>query len=157
MAAAAAPGYRYHGQRRCSGWWARTVRPAAPRSRVPCHGLPRRALPSGAQRPLRYRGGAAAGAGIGKSTALKVLAGKLKPNLGRFEVRHLGSRATPEALVTRAEAAPGLRRWLMVQEGCCLCHKPRVLVQYCFLVPDHGLGWCGRPGAGSEAGSGRPV
>lgn len=24
--------------------------------------------------------------GIGKSTALKVLAGKLKPNLGRFEV-----------------------------------------------------------------------
>ena len=25
--------------------------------------------------------------GIGKSTALKVLAGKLKPNLGRFEVR----------------------------------------------------------------------
>ena len=26
-------------------------------------------------------------AGIGKSTALKVLAGKLKPNLGRFEAR----------------------------------------------------------------------
>ena len=26
--------------------------------------------------------------GIGKSTALKVLAGKLKPNLGRFEVRY---------------------------------------------------------------------
>ena len=25
--------------------------------------------------------------GIGKSTALKVLAGKLKPNLGSFEVR----------------------------------------------------------------------
>jgi len=25
--------------------------------------------------------------GIGKSTALKVLAGKLKPNLGRFTVR----------------------------------------------------------------------
>ena len=28
-------------------------------------------------------------AGIGKSTALKVLAGKLKPNLGRFEARSL--------------------------------------------------------------------
>jgi translation initiation factor RLI1 len=27
--------------------------------------------------------------GIGKSTALKVLAGKLKPNLGRFEVRNI--------------------------------------------------------------------
>ena len=27
--------------------------------------------------------------GIGKSTALKVLAGKLKPNLGRFEVGNL--------------------------------------------------------------------
>lgn len=27
--------------------------------------------------------------GIGKSTALKVLAGKLKPNLGRFNVIHL--------------------------------------------------------------------
>jgi ABC-type multidrug transport system ATPase subunit len=27
--------------------------------------------------------------GIGKSTALKVLAGKLKPNLGRFEVRNV--------------------------------------------------------------------
>lgn len=27
--------------------------------------------------------------GIGKSTALKVLAGKLKPNLGRFEVSFL--------------------------------------------------------------------
>lgn len=25
--------------------------------------------------------------GIGKSTALKILAGKLKPNLGRFDVR----------------------------------------------------------------------
>lgn len=29
--------------------------------------------------------------GIGKSTALKVLAGKLKPNLGRFTVRGEGS------------------------------------------------------------------
>ena len=28
--------------------------------------------------------------GIGKSTALKVLAGKLKPNLGRFEVSREG-------------------------------------------------------------------
>jgi ATP-binding cassette subfamily E protein 1 len=27
--------------------------------------------------------------GIGKSTALKILAGKMKPNLGRFEVRLL--------------------------------------------------------------------
>jgi hypothetical protein len=34
-AAAAAPGYRYPGQRRCSGWWAQTVRPAAPRLRAP--------------------------------------------------------------------------------------------------------------------------
>lgn len=29
--------------------------------------------------------------GIGKSTALKVLSGKLKPNLGRFEVRDITS------------------------------------------------------------------
>jgi ATP-binding cassette subfamily E protein 1 len=28
--------------------------------------------------------------GIGKSTAIKVLAGKLKPNLGRFSVRFFG-------------------------------------------------------------------
>lgn len=27
--------------------------------------------------------------GTGKSTALKILAGKLKPNLGRFDVRRL--------------------------------------------------------------------
>lgn len=27
--------------------------------------------------------------GIGKSTALKILAGKLKPNLGRFKVRYI--------------------------------------------------------------------
>ena len=31
--------------------------------------------------------------GIGKSTALKILAGKLKPNLGSFSVRHLHSCA----------------------------------------------------------------
>ncbi len=32
--------------------------------------------------------------GIGKSTALKILAGKLKPNLGRLEVgQHICSRA----------------------------------------------------------------
>ena len=28
--------------------------------------------------------------GIGKSTALKILAGKLKPNLGRYDVRRAG-------------------------------------------------------------------
>lgn len=28
--------------------------------------------------------------GIGKSTALKILAGKLKPNLGRYDVRSVG-------------------------------------------------------------------
>ena len=37
-------------------------------------------------------------AGIGKSTALKVLAGKLKPNLGRFEARGLVSSAVLQAL-----------------------------------------------------------
>ena len=32
--------------------------------------------------------------GIGKSTALKILAGKLKPNLGRFDVSYLASTAS---------------------------------------------------------------
>lgn len=36
-------------------------------------------------------------AGIGKSTALKVLAGKLKPNLGRFEARGLISSVVSSA------------------------------------------------------------
>jgi translation initiation factor RLI1 len=33
--------------------------------------------------------------GIGKSTALKILAGKLKPNLGRYDVRLLSRRSAP--------------------------------------------------------------
>jgi ABC-type uncharacterized transport system ATPase subunit len=53
--------------------------------------------------------------GIGKSTALKVLAGKLKPNLGRFEVQP--RRMPCRHCVTLQD---GNRR------GCCLdlisCH-----------------------------------
>ena len=43
-------------------------------------------------------------AGIGKSTALKVLAGKLKPNLGRFEARGLLGCAFPRTLLAEARA-----------------------------------------------------
>lgn len=34
--------------------------------------------------------------GIGKSTALKILAGKQKPNLGRYTVSNIGSFLTPQ-------------------------------------------------------------
>ena len=40
--------------------------------------------------------------GIGKSTALKVLAGKLKPNLGRFEV------SSPEHVINGTAEASSL-------------------------------------------------
>lgn len=50
--------------------------------------------------------------GIGKSTALKVLAGKLKPNLGRFQVRFWegGFRAPCSALSRTLEARENASR-----------------------------------------------
>ena len=50
-------------------------------TRVPLHRLP-------TPRPGQVLGLVGTN-GIGKSTALKILAGKLKPNLGRFTVRDL--------------------------------------------------------------------
>jgi hypothetical protein len=56
--------------------------------------------------------------GIGKSTALKILAGKLKPNLGRYDVsRTLFLRPTrvhdiclgPSRLARNFEVLPGIR------------------------------------------------
>lgn len=51
--------------------------------------------------------------GIGKSTALKILAGKLKPNLGRFEVHP----ATP-ILLALFDRCHSCHMWLL---GFLLC------------------------------------
>lgn len=66
--------------------------------------------------------------GIGKSTALKILAGKLKPNLGRYDVRILRNiqsclfdsnrnNAGPSRLAGNLEILPGLRIAELLHKG----------------------------------------
>ena len=59
--------------------------------------------------------------GIGKSTALKVLAGKLKPNLGRFDVSYLA--CTSPVLNLRLSAANSLVRCMLLAEVCSALSK----------------------------------
>ena len=55
--------------------------------------------------------------GIGKSTALKVLAGMLKPNLGRYDVRRLLVVDTVRSSHARVIGSPRLARNLEIFQG----------------------------------------
>jgi ABC-type branched-subunit amino acid transport system ATPase component len=56
--------------------------------------------------------------GIGKSTALKVLAGKLKPNLGRYDVRlQLFLRAVQPFMTIAVVGSPRLARNPQIFQG----------------------------------------
>ena len=82
--------------------------------------------------------------GIGKSTALKVLAGKLKPNLGRFEgapdwqeiLTYFRGSELQNYFTKVWPACPGraqtpCARHAMCDAPCAMCHVPRVPCAMC--------------------------
>jgi energy-coupling factor transporter ATP-binding protein EcfA2 len=87
--------------------------------------------------------------GIGKSTALKVLAGKLKPNLGRFEVRYAScliqsltsdSEHTPQSLSLCAHSS--LDPLITECQLCVLGVHPPCTAHLIAITGEAGQGFC---------------